>query len=111
MTRQEDVRHIGVVTLMPIFHAACRQLAYWVEPDFHTQGYATLAVRAVTQFCFEHTQVVRIQAQCLADNPASIRVLEKNGYVKEADMPASHQRGQEYIPSLLYAKVRAEYAH
>jgi [ribosomal protein S5]-alanine N-acetyltransferase len=55
------------------------EIGYSVLPAFQGRGYATEAVRALIAWGFDQPSVRRIVANCLADNAASIRVLEKAG--------------------------------
>lgn len=55
------------------------EIGYSVLPAFQGRGYATEASRALIGWGFAQPGVRRIVANCLADNAASIRVLEKAG--------------------------------
>ena len=46
-------------------------------------GYGTEALRAITRFCFEHTELRRLWTEVDVRNVASCRILEKCGYTKE----------------------------
>lgn len=106
--RQQDLQPVGVITIMPVFHFLCRQLGYWVLPEFHGQGVATTAVKAVTKLAFEHLNVVRIQAQVVPSNPASVRVMDKAGYTREAELAAAHQIEGVPVMAYLYGQVRPD---
>jgi RimJ/RimL family protein N-acetyltransferase len=53
------------------------ELGYEIAPEFWRQGYATEAAEAMLAFAFTSLQVHRCWANCVAENGASIRVLEK----------------------------------
>ncbi len=55
------------------------EMGYGVLPAFQGRGYATEATQALVAWAFSQPRVQRIVAECLADNIASIRVLEKLG--------------------------------
>lgn len=55
------------------------EVGYGFLPEARNQGYATESVSALLEWAFSTNQVNRILAECLADNQASIRVLEKLG--------------------------------
>jgi len=63
-------------------------LGYSVLEEFWNRGYATEAVGALVPAIFSLPGVIRIIATTYPDLPASIRVLEKNGFVKTDDVPA-----------------------
>lgn len=58
------------------------EIAYSVCPEWRGQGYATEAVRALTEHAFAQPGVKRILAHAYADNPQSVRVLEHCGYTR-----------------------------
>lgn len=62
------------------------QLGYLVGRRWQNKGYATEAVTAVCRFLEEKAGIYRIAALCAAENTASLRVLEKAGFVYERDM-------------------------
>jgi len=54
-------------------------LGYAINPDFQCKGYATEAAAALVEFGFNSLRLVRIYAECNAQNVASRRVMEKLG--------------------------------
>ncbi len=56
------------------------EIGYDIVPAYQHQGYATEIGRAFVDWLQNETSVRRIAAECLADNVASIRVLEKTGF-------------------------------
>lgn len=63
-------------------------LGYSVLDEFWNRGYATEAVGALVPVIFSLPGITRIIATTYPDLAASIRVLEKNGFVKTEDVPA-----------------------
>lgn len=63
-------------------------LGYSVLEEFWNRGYATEAVGALLPVIFSLPGITRIIATTYPDLTASIRVLEKNGFVKTDDVPA-----------------------
>jgi ribosomal-protein-alanine N-acetyltransferase len=55
------------------------EIGYSILPAFQGRGYATEAARALVTWGLAQPSVRRIVANCLADNTASIRVLQKAG--------------------------------
>jgi [ribosomal protein S5]-alanine N-acetyltransferase len=64
-----------------VTQAAC--LGYWLGQPFQGQGYMTEAVCAAASFVFTELKLHRLEAACLPHNSASIRVLERSGFVAE----------------------------
>jgi [ribosomal protein S5]-alanine N-acetyltransferase len=58
------------------------EIGYAVLHEFQGVGYATEAVEALCAWAFEHPEVRRVTAATSPRNKASIRVLEKNGFVE-----------------------------
>lgn len=56
------------------------EVGYSVLQEFQRRGFATEAVRALVRWAFEHSEVRRVLAETYPRLPASIRVLEKNGF-------------------------------
>lgn len=62
------------------------ELGYELHPDYWGQGYATEAARAMLAFGFDTLHLQRVWAQCIAENEASARVLERIGMRQERRM-------------------------
>jgi ribosomal-protein-alanine N-acetyltransferase len=54
-------------------------LGYEISPAYWYRGYATEAARAMLDFGFEELGLHRVWAQCVPENVASRRVMEKLG--------------------------------
>lgn len=65
------------------------EIGYWLGRDHWGRGLATAALRAVTEHAFAQFELTRIFAVPFAENLASIRVLEKAGYVLEGQLRRS----------------------
>jgi ribosomal-protein-alanine N-acetyltransferase len=60
-------------------------VGYFILPEYHGRGIMTEAVREVIRFAFEEGGIYRIETGCLRENLASERVMQKCGFIKEAD--------------------------
>ncbi len=58
-------------------------VAIRLAPSRHGKGYGTEALSAMTRFCFDHTELRRLQAEVDVRNAASRRMPEKCGYRQE----------------------------
>ncbi len=63
------------------YHSA--ELWYKLHPDHWKHGFATEAVEGILQFCFDELNLHRLEAGCATENTASVRVLEKAGFIRE----------------------------
>jgi ribosomal-protein-alanine N-acetyltransferase len=82
------------------------ELGYWLGEPFWGRGIATAAARALTARAFEETDLYRIYASVFAWNPASMRVLEKAGYRREAVLVRSAVKDGVLIDRVMYAITR-----
>ena len=58
-------------------------LGYWISETFWGRGIMPQAIKLIVRYAFNNLDVVRIQAGVLSNNPKSMRVLEKAGFLKE----------------------------
>lgn len=58
-------------------------LGYKLDADYLSRGYMTAAVGMLVRYAFEELGLHRIEANVMPRNAASLRVLEKNGFVNE----------------------------
>lgn len=79
------------------------EIGYWLGRAFWGKGIATAAVRALTAHGFEAFDLTRIFAVPFAGSSASIRVLEKCGYVREGTMRRSAIKEGVVLDQALYA--------
>jgi ribosomal-protein-alanine N-acetyltransferase len=63
--------------------ASMASLGYWMGAPFAGKGVMTGAVRQVARLAFGPLQLRRIEAACLPENAASVRLLEKTGFRRE----------------------------
>jgi [ribosomal protein S5]-alanine N-acetyltransferase len=76
---------VGGLTLGQIKRAVVQSgtLGYWIGAAHARQGLMSAAVRAIIGYGFTTLRLHRIEASCLPNNKASIRLLERMGFTKE----------------------------
>jgi RimJ/RimL family protein N-acetyltransferase len=86
------------------------EIGWVLHPDQVGHGYATEAVEAVLQICFEQLRLRRVVAGCFAGNTASRRLMERVGMRREqhAIRGALHRSG-EWMDSFSYAILADEW--
>lgn len=82
------------------------QFGYWLGEAHWGKGIATAAARAMVAYVFAGSHFVRLEAPVFAWNPASMRVLEKVGFVREGVLKRSVFKDSKFTNSVLYALVR-----
>lgn len=87
-------------------HRKSAEVGFWLAESHWGQGIMTEAVRAVTEHAFQTYDLARLFATVFEWNPASMRVLEKAGYFKEARLKHSAFKDGKLIDQVLYAITR-----
>ena len=82
---------------------------YELDPKHWRRGYATEAAHALIDFGFNHFEVHRIWAACIAENVASAHVLEKLGLKLEGRFRENKHFKGRYWDSLYYAILATEW--
>lgn len=80
---------------------------YWLGEPFWGRGIMTAVVANVADFVFEHYGLVRLHAPVFEWNAASMRVLEKCGFIREAVLKNGAVKDGRIIDTVLYARTRA----
>ena len=82
------------------------EMGYWLAEPLWGRGLTTRAVTAASDWAFDNYKVVRIFATVFAHNGASMRVLEKSGFLREGTLRRSAVKSGLILDQVLYAKVR-----
>lgn len=102
-----DDAAVGCIGLEPLtdVHAGTTHIGYWLGEPYWGRGIMTAAVQAIAEHAFSPLGFKRIETPVFAWNPASMRVLEKCGFVREGVMAKSVLKDGELIDSVLYARI------
>jgi len=82
------------------------EMGYWLSEEHWGRGIATRAVTAMSDWAFAQYNLTRVFAMAFAHNAASIRVLEKAGFVREGILRRSAIKNGVILDQVLFAKVR-----
>ena len=98
---------VGGVGLEPMadVYARTAHIGYWLGEPYWGRGIMSDAVQGVAALALGELGFMRLEAPVFAWNPASMRVLEKCGFVREGVMHKSVFKDGELIDSMLYARV------
>jgi RimJ/RimL family protein N-acetyltransferase len=99
----ELIGNCGIRRDAPTSHEA--EIGYEIAPDRWGCGYASEAVAEIVRFGFAELGVHRIAAWLVADNAASARVLEKNGFHLEGRLRDKEMYKGRYWDVLMYARL------
>ncbi|MDO7887574.1 GNAT family N-acetyltransferase [Hymenobacter cheonanensis] len=86
------------------------EAGYWLGQPYWGQGLASEALGAVLHFGFEKLKLNKIYATHIAENPASGRVMLKNGMLKEGELAQHTKRDGRYYDLWQYRLTQTEYA-
>jgi RimJ/RimL family protein N-acetyltransferase len=92
--------------IQPDVHRVSAEIGFWLGESLWGRGIMTEALRAVTEHAMRTHNLARLYASVFEWNPASMRVLEKAGYVREAVLRRSALKDGRVIDQVLYACTR-----
>jgi RimJ/RimL family protein N-acetyltransferase len=81
-------------------------IGYFVAEPFWGKGIATKAIKLMTAYTFENFDVIRIVAGVFAHNIASMKALEKNGYVLECIQKKGVIKNEKIIDDYIWVKFK-----
>ena len=97
----KDGTYIGYVQAVP-FDDGTWELGYHIGANYTRKGYATEAVRAFLPVILPKLGLDRIAGICLIDNKASVKVMERCGFVKEFEGIGPYQGVERPICRYVY---------
>jgi len=101
----EAVGGIGIHRLDDIRRRSA-EIGYWLSESCWGRGIATDAVRSLVPVAFEAFDIVRLEAGIFSNNPSSMRVLEKCGFVREAVHAKAITKGGVLLDEVMYVCFR-----
>lgn len=107
---KEDRKMIGSIEYNewnPIYQNA--NIGYVVHQEYHNKGIATEALKKVIDFGFENMELNRIQIDCVKENTASSRVMQKNGLIYEGTLRQAGKYKGNYVDKDIYSILRQEW--
>ena len=102
ITDKETGQLYGAIALSNNQHFNNGEIAYWIGEKFWGNGYATEASKAILEFAFTEKKYHRVFARHFASNPASGRVIEKLGMVKEGVLIDHGMKEERYEDLVFY---------
>jgi ribosomal-protein-alanine N-acetyltransferase len=106
--RSEDNALVGGLTLANIRRGVAQagSIGYWTGAPFARKGHMTAAMRALVPFCFSTLRLHRLEAACIPDNIASVRLLDKTGFQREGYARSYLCINGVWQDHLLYARLK-----
>ena len=84
------------------------ELGYWIGEPFWGKGIATEAVRLIVKHGFEKIGIERIYAAAFDYNVGSMRVLEKNSFVKEGILRKAVYKNDAFYDEHRFSKLKSD---
>ncbi|MCX2745571.1 GNAT family N-acetyltransferase [Mangrovivirga sp. M17] len=105
-TDKEFIGAIGLKINKRFNHA---ELGYWLGEDFWGAGFITEAIGAILNYGFNQLNLHKIHAHYMEGNPASGKVMEKNGMIREAELKDHVKKDGKYLSIIQYRLTQEEY--
>ncbi len=81
------------------------EIGYMLLPQYHGKGIATEAIQLMVDYGFNQMNMHSLEGIIDPANIASARVLEKNGFVKEAHFKENEFFDGKFLDSVIYSLV------
>ena len=98
----EFIGEIGYTVIQNTPYGKLVHLGYFLKEKYWNKGYATEALKRTIEYAFVENNVYRIRTGCFKENIGSERVMQKCGFIKEAEF-------KKYILHEGQLKDRVEY--
>jgi len=98
---------IGYIGFWSIDYTNFRtEIGYGLHLNYHRKGYGTEALNAMTNFIFNELGLHSIEANADVKNTATIKLLEKRGFKKEAHFKENFYFDGTFLDSAIYCLVK-----
>jgi len=98
---------IGHYRLQPENHRC--EIGYMILPQYNGQGIVSEAIKLVLEYGFDDLQMHSIEAVIDPENRASERVLQKNGFVKEAHILENELWDGKFWDTVIYSILKRNF--
>lgn len=103
-------KQIGSICFWNIQHTHDRaEIGYALHPDYHGKGIMQEAIHAVLQYGFSIMKLHSIEANVNPANEASIKILERNHFIREGYFKENFYYNGRYLDSAIYFLLKTRY--
>lgn len=104
ITLKDNPKLIGIVGHYRIRPEHFRaEIGYMLLPEYHGKGIVSEAIKEVVNYGFEVMKLHSIEAIIDPENFASEKVLQKNGFVKEAHLKENEFYNGRFLDTVIYS--------
>lgn len=100
---------IGCVSVGISTKRCIGEVGYWLGKDYWNKGYGTEASRCVINYGFETLELNRFYGRHFDSNPASGKIMQKCGMVKEGVLRHDQIKDGEFVDICYYGLLRNEW--
>lgn len=106
MTLKGDPKLMGHISFHRLIKEHDRaEIGYMMHPDFFGQGIMSEALKALLNYGFNTMGLHSIEAIASPLNNASIKILERNGFIREAYFKENFCWEGQYLDSVVYSLI------
>lgn len=85
------------------------EIGYMLRPEFFGKGLGSEAIKASLDHGFKCLKFHSVEANVNTGNKASIKILEKHGFVKEAHFRENYYYGGKFLDSAIYCILASDW--
>lgn len=102
----EDIGYGGLFDIAQVHGRA--EIGYGLIKEFWGKGYMSEIVGTILQFGIEKAKLHKIYGVVIPGNIASVRLLEKRGFVKEAHLKGHSFARGKYFDEMMYSFINVQ---
>lgn len=101
---------VGVIGIIPgeDIYRKTVDIGYWLGEQYWGKGIVSEAIKWLVAYCYSNFEINKIAASCFSTNKASIKVLEKCGFIHEATRKQHIYKNGIFIDENLYALIKKD---
>lgn len=110
ITIKDNDKIIGIIghyRIQPENHRS--EIGYMILPEHQGKGYVSEAILAILEYGFQDMNLHSIEAVIDPENSASERVLQKNGFVKEAHILENEYYEGRFWDTIIYSMLKRNF--
>lgn len=106
-----DDELVGCITVFrqKNIHSRTAEMGYYLGEPYWGNGYMTEAIRQISRYIFENTDIIRIFAEPYSHNSASCRALEKAGFSYEGTLRCNAVKCGRVVDMKMYSLINDRY--
>ena len=102
----EAVGGIGIVLNKDVERISA-EIGYWLSEDYWNKGIMSQVIKQISEYVFTELPIIKIYANVFSHNKASMRVLEKVGFIKEGILKQTAIKNGKVIDFHCYGLLKA----